>query len=91
MEDRKQCSGCKTLLPLTDYDKDRHGPNGLSCRCKECRKKTKRKRTGSIPREAFDRNEQEAYVTLRAASLPTGDPANRGGMAWAGDVMSWRK
>lgn len=34
----KKCSGCKQMLPETDFYKDKYRKYGLSCRCKTCHK-----------------------------------------------------
>lgn len=36
--DQKRCSKCKRYLPLTEYAKNRAGPDGLQSQCNECRK-----------------------------------------------------
>ena len=35
---RKQCKICKEQLPLSDFNRNRHNPDGLEHQCRECKK-----------------------------------------------------
>lgn len=39
----KRCSSCKQTFPLSSFTKDKTRKDGLSCRCKSCKKESTRK------------------------------------------------
>ena len=39
----KTCSHCKQTKPISEFAKDKHRPDGFTCQCKFCIRKSKRK------------------------------------------------